>query len=303
MSTRSSCDEEDYTRYHATSTTIQRWITQINRRSPINLEFFTDPLCKASAHRVRSVEDFYIRSRVFRFLIRKGVNPVLLFLSTSAGLILALRRLYTRSTYLTLNIVGVMYPAWRCWHLVKEFEQEDHADKTIDTLRECKSWLTYWILYGCIQDAWANDILSLCPNYNLYKLLILYWAQSPHSRGAYLLYRHVLQKPRYDDDSVQEEKGQQQQQQPQQQQQQQQYYYNPIPPKMRNDENLALTVDSSLNEIDSDVTSFRVLDGYTPPSLANDHDSNSSGCGSISENRCMEITGEANELNKEVCDV
>lgn len=31
--------------------------------------------------------------------------------------------------------------------------------------------------------------------YNLYKLLILYWAQSPHSKGALLLYRHVIQKP------------------------------------------------------------------------------------------------------------
>lgn len=31
--------------------------------------------------------------------------------------------------------------------------------------------------------------------YNLYKLFILYWAQSPHSNGAELLYRHVLQKP------------------------------------------------------------------------------------------------------------
>ncbi|KAG2198985.1 hypothetical protein INT47_013169 [Mucor saturninus] len=31
--------------------------------------------------------------------------------------------------------------------------------------------------------------------YNLYKLFILYWAQSPHSKGAELLYRHVLQKP------------------------------------------------------------------------------------------------------------
>lgn len=31
--------------------------------------------------------------------------------------------------------------------------------------------------------------------YNLFKLFILYWAQNPHSDGANILYRHVIQKP------------------------------------------------------------------------------------------------------------
>ncbi|KAF7727481.1 hypothetical protein EC973_007459 [Apophysomyces ossiformis] len=240
MSSRSSSDQDEQTRYHATSNAIEQWITQINRRAPVNLEFITDPLCKASAYRIRSLEDFYARSRIFRFLIRKGVNPTLLFLGTSTGLALALKRLYSRSTYLTLNIVGVLYPAWRCWHLVKAYDQEDQAEEnTIETLRECKSWLTYWILYGCIQ-------------------------------GEHL-----------------------------RQQQQQQQLYTSISPNLQDDEDLTLIVERTLNETESSAPSFRLLDGYTPPTLANDHDSNSSGSESPLENQDMEDHHHVGQVNKQ----
>lgn len=47
------------------------------------------------------------------------------------------------------------------------------------------------------------DIMSVSKRkYNLYKLFILYWAQSPHSKGAQFVYRHVLQKPQSPEQAV-----------------------------------------------------------------------------------------------------
>ncbi|KAI8393524.1 TB2/DP1, HVA22 family-domain-containing protein [Radiomyces spectabilis] len=98
-----------------------------------------------------------------------------------------------RSTSLFIAVLGVAYPAWRCWHLVKQHENE----QTIEHLQDCKGWVTYWIIFGILHvlDNWNPQLLSMFPNYNLYKIALLYWAQSPHSKGASILHRHVLQKP------------------------------------------------------------------------------------------------------------
>ena len=129
---------------HATSSAIERVLDSVNRSSPINLEFVTRPFGKASIARIQSLELIYAKSRLFRFLVSKGVNPILLFVSLSAGIAGGLRRFYKQSTQLALTLLGVVYPAWKCWQLVKEqngLEQE----------REYKSWLTYWLIYGTFQ--------------------------------------------------------------------------------------------------------------------------------------------------------
>lgn len=41
--------------------------------------------------------------------------------------------------------------------------------------------------------------------YNFYKMLVLYWAQNPHSKGAYLLYKYVIQKPLIEEEEEEEE--------------------------------------------------------------------------------------------------
>lgn len=188
-------------RFYATSIALERILDAINRESPINLEFATVPFRRATVSRIRSLEMIYAKSRLFRFLVRKGVNPIILFVGLSAGLAATLRRFYQQSTYLALNLVGVAYPAWRCWYLVKEHTEKEHQSDNpnlqIERIREYKSWLTYWMLYGSLQvlDNWASDLTLLLPKYNVYKLLLLYWAQSPHSFGASVLCHHVLQKP------------------------------------------------------------------------------------------------------------
>jgi hypothetical protein len=75
--------------------------------------------------------------------------------------------------------------------------------------------------------------------YNFYKLLVLYWAQSPHSNGALLLYRHVIQKPimkASDQEKKEEEEDQKQH--------------------------------ISFQKGRYVVESYRILDGYNPPNLA-----------------------------------
>lgn len=84
----------------------------------------------------------------------------------------------------------------------------------------------------------ASDLFMFSRRkYNLYKLLILYWAQSPHSKGALLLYRHVIQKPTVKalDQEKKEEDDQEQ--------------YIPI------------------EKEHYVVKSYRILDGYNPPNL------------------------------------
>ncbi|KAI8138587.1 TB2/DP1, HVA22 family-domain-containing protein [Fennellomyces sp. T-0311] len=218
---------------HATSTAIEHVLESVNRSSPINLEFVTRPFGKASITRIRSLETIYAKSRLFRFLVRKGVNPILLFVSLSAGIAGGLRRFYKQSTQLALTLLGVVYPAWKCWQLVKE--QEGMGQE-----REYKSWLTYWMIYGTFQvlDNWSSDILSLFPNYNLYKLAILYWAQSPHSKGASVLCHQVIQKPRYPAPPTPTAT-----------------YSIPSSPESHHADELTLTIEQSKPSI---------LDGYTP---------------------------------------
>ena len=59
---------------------------------------------------------------------------------------------------------------------------------------------TRQLIFHLVLDAWAKPLTQKWPNYNLYKLVILYWAQNPYSNGAAVLCQHVLQKPIYDDD-------------------------------------------------------------------------------------------------------
>lgn len=133
------------TRLYSTSQSVQSLLDKFNRSSPINLEFLTKPIANATVCRVHAIESFYAKSRVIRFLVRKGVPPMLLFLGLSAGGVVAIRRFYKEQTYLALNLLGVVYPAWRCWQLVKEIQPEH------DRQDEYKAWLTYWMLYGSMQ--------------------------------------------------------------------------------------------------------------------------------------------------------
>ncbi|KAI9299571.1 hypothetical protein BJ944DRAFT_48034 [Cunninghamella echinulata] len=135
-------------RIYSTSLGFQAWIEKLNKRSPINLRLFTVPFCKATVKRISSLESFYAQSSIIRFLLRKGFPPVLLFLSTTSGMVWFLKRFYLRNKYLAINCLGVLYPTWRCWQLVKRL---DTHGEPMEQIKECKSWLAYWMVYGSLQ--------------------------------------------------------------------------------------------------------------------------------------------------------
>lgn len=89
-----------------------------------------------------------------------------------------------------------------------------------------------------VLDHWMNSDLFMFSRkkYNLYKLLVLYWAQNPHSRGAYLLYKYVIQKP------VEEEEEPEEETRP-------------------------AYIEQEKKE------SYRLIDGYTPPNIQNQSNS------------------------------
>ncbi|ORX50242.1 hypothetical protein DM01DRAFT_1384945 [Hesseltinella vesiculosa] len=262
-------------RLHATSLLIQQWLVTLNRRSPINLRLFTLPIGKATIQRLVALESLYGRSAILSFLLRRGVPPVPLFLGASATLAWLLKRLYTRHQYLSINAVGVLYPAWRCWHLVKQL---DTQGPPLEQIKECKSWLTYWMLYGSLQvlDNWGTDVLYMFPNYNLYKLAILYWAQNPHSKGATMLYQSILQKPE-DEASSDTHSEYNEPEYPEQIEQASAYRRTPL---FDDKDELTITIGQGNGQEDEQSlshhhhrsslatpTSYRILDGYTPTSL------------------------------------
>jgi hypothetical protein len=104
--------------------------------------------------------------------------------------------------------------------------------------------------------------------YDIYKLLILYWAQSPHSKGANLLYRHVIQKPETEP---------------------------------RQD---TPTKEEAIVSIQTKET-FKYLDGFQPPHLMSTHQSSSSsGSSSSSEeddHQPIIDTTTSTPSEKEVC--
>ncbi|KAI8992273.1 hypothetical protein BDB01DRAFT_847664 [Pilobolus umbonatus] len=213
--------------HEETSQIIEDFIHSIDQSAPINLSFITQPISKAITDRIRSIETLYDRFLPYRFLKEKGIHPVILFLSFSGTLSLGMRRIYSKHTHIVITSVGVFYPAQRCWKIIKDINETNQLHQ----LQEMKSWLTYWLLFGSIQvlDTWMEkDLIPFNRDkYNLYKLLLLYWAQSPHSNGASLLYRYVLQKPA-----------------------------NPSQPELIQ----PMPMDMHKKE-------YRYLDGYTPPNL------------------------------------
>jgi hypothetical protein len=125
-----------------TSQLIERWVKTLNHKLPINISFLSEPLTLAITARIKTLENIYGRSRVYQFLIRKGVYPIIMFGTVSSALTYSAHRAYTRSTQLVIHLVGVLYPAYCCWQLVKAKHDEPE---------ELKSWLTYWMIFGSFQ--------------------------------------------------------------------------------------------------------------------------------------------------------
>ncbi|KAG2184870.1 hypothetical protein INT43_000783 [Umbelopsis isabellina] len=177
---------------HATSIAVENAIKRVETMAPINLTFFTRPMNDMTVTRIKQLESLYACSRITRFLLRKGVHPIGLFTVSTAALALAVRRLYRQSSYLIINTLGVAYPTWQCLKLLRKTEEQPNPSAQMNA-DEYKSWLTYWLLYGSLQvlDNWAPLLCDLMPYYNIYKIVLLYWAQNPQSKGANVLY-HVL---------------------------------------------------------------------------------------------------------------
>ncbi|KAK4510743.1 V-type proton ATPase subunit G [Mucor velutinosus] len=234
-----------------TSKIIEKCIATIDANAPINISFITQPISKACVDRIKSLEKIYSQSKIYQFLIRKGVYPTLLFSAVSGGVGYGAYRTYHRSTRLALNLLGVVYPTYCCWHLVKS---QLHGQE-----EQLRSWLTYWMIFGSFQvlDHWmASDLFMFSrKKYNLYKLLILYWAQSPHSKGALLLYRHVIQKPILKSlDQEQEEE------------------------EDKEEKESHLSIEKEQQRIDS----YRIIDGYSPPNLMTSCEGQNDGNNSVS---------------------
>jgi hypothetical protein len=130
---------------------VERWLHKVDRSSPINLKFITSPLNETITNRIRSLEAIYQRSKMYRFLVQKGVNPFFLFSSVTAGLSFGMFRAYTRSTRLSLTLLGVVYPTLECWKIIQDTNEDQQQ------LKELKGWLTYWLIFGSFRGETHRD--------------------------------------------------------------------------------------------------------------------------------------------------
>ncbi|RUS22717.1 hypothetical protein BC938DRAFT_475203 [Jimgerdemannia flammicorona] len=198
--------DQQQTADHPIAAFFERNLQRLEATSPFNLSPLTNHLRFAYVSRVGGFELLCSKNFLFAFLVRRGVSPVLLFLCVAAGAVLFLRRMFRKSNYLLINTLGVAYPAYRSLKALEESPEnvaidllEGAAGGSVEEaghkiMEEQRQWLTYWVVYGSMQvvDYWSEGLLDLIPSYNLWKLVILYWAQNDRSRGASVLYNYFL---------------------------------------------------------------------------------------------------------------
>lgn len=80
------------------------------------------------------------------------------------------------------NLVA-FYPAYMSFKALQSHEKEDDAQ-----------WLTYWVVYGSLGlfESLLDVVFWWLPFYFILKMVFLFWAYSPKSKGASLIYHKVL---------------------------------------------------------------------------------------------------------------
>ncbi|CAG8622171.1 24277_t:CDS:1 [Cetraspora pellucida] len=172
-----------------TTAFLDQVLTEIESNSPLNLVPVTDVIRQVFVTRVSFIERKCMKTWLFSRLVKLGVSPFYLFIILIIISSLTMRHMYKNSVYLLCNLVGVVYPAYRSIKVIHQLPSNEN-----ELIEEQKQWLTYWTVYGWLQiaDYWSTRLLSLLPGYNFFKLIFLYWAQNDQSKGATLLFEHVL---------------------------------------------------------------------------------------------------------------
>lgn len=123
---------------------MENWLKSVGDSSPINISFVTGSINTTIVARIKALELIYTKSSIYSFLLKKGVYPCFLFSMVSTAIAYGAQRTYSRSTNLVLHLLGVLYPSWRCWQLIKSNDKKNNSD-------ELKAWLTYWMIFGSFQ--------------------------------------------------------------------------------------------------------------------------------------------------------
>lgn len=145
---------------NSTHELLEILLKSIQETSPINIQFITQPISDILTSRIQTLETLYGKSRLYKFLLQKGIYPIVLFTALTGSLIYGIQRAYSKSTRLVLNLLGVIYPTWRCWRLLKQVDSNTN---------ELKSWLTYWLIFGSFQGI----KMSSCGYINCIKKFII----------------------------------------------------------------------------------------------------------------------------------
>lgn len=223
--------QKDSARVLPTSTLLDSLLVRVENATPLNLHIFTDYIRATFIDRLAYLESLCIDTRFVRLFTRVGIPATWPFLVIFAFGIWSLNKAYGRSSSLVATCLGVLYPAYKSIQAVDladliEGAENDETETSVDGARETlltapptsatklsttlmrrkllseqKQWLTYWFLFGWLQvvDHFADVITDFIPGWEYIKLLSMWWAQNPQSRGASVIYdtiiRSLLREP------------------------------------------------------------------------------------------------------------
>ncbi|CAG8447764.1 8053_t:CDS:1 [Ambispora gerdemannii] len=189
---KETTQRQKYTVNLPATSSLESALTNLESRSPLNLTQITNFFRQEFLSRFAAIENWYASTWLHRQLVRLGIPELYLSLTVAVTILLTTRHFYKKSVYLFTNLVGVIYPAYRSIKVLDEVttNQMDNAEN----ISEQKQWLSYWTIYGCIQvgDNWSKWLLEMFPGYNFIKLAFLYWAQNDRSKGASVVFDHII---------------------------------------------------------------------------------------------------------------
>ena len=113
---------------------------------------------------------------------KKGFNGKIIFGILAGAIVLTLIGLLDK--YITC-IIGIVLPTYWSMKAIESPEPDDD-----------KQWLTYWTVYAVFSffDLFAGFIMKYLPFYFVIKLVFLIWCFMPNTKGALVIYKHILVK-------------------------------------------------------------------------------------------------------------
>jgi len=118
---------------------------------------------------------------VVRLSTLTGISKARIIFGTFLAICLTI--LYTHGWETLANLVGFVYPVYASFKALGTKATDDDTQ-----------WLTYWIVYGCLQvvEEFTDAMFKYIPFYYSFKILFLMWCFLPQTQGAMIIFNRII---------------------------------------------------------------------------------------------------------------